>query len=209
MPRVTTDRGIDRLVNFTDAVVAVAVTLLILPIADLVQEGDTVADLFTTYSSQLISYVAVFLLMVWIWTGHHRFWELMDDYNYPLLWLNTIWLLLLSLFPVIAGFTFRGLEHGQGIAYLSLLALITLVKVFMTLYSRSRKSLISPSAEPGDFVVTMDLWRAACYAMVAGLIAIWPAEVDYLIWLVIPLITLTHVVESPRKRSPTDNPEGE
>ncbi len=46
-------------------------------------------------------------------------------------------------------------------------------------------------------------------AMVAGLIAIWPAEADYLIWLVIPLITLTHVVESPRKRSPTDNPEGE
>lgn len=34
-----TERGYDRLVNFSDAVVAIAITLLVLPLADLVQEA--------------------------------------------------------------------------------------------------------------------------------------------------------------------------
>ena len=59
MSRVTTERGLDRLVNFSDAVTAVAVTLLVLPLIDLVGEGQTVADLFNEYSAQLISFIGV------------------------------------------------------------------------------------------------------------------------------------------------------
>lgn len=35
MARFTTERGLDRLVNFSDATVAIAVTLLVLPLADI------------------------------------------------------------------------------------------------------------------------------------------------------------------------------
>ena len=39
-PGPTTERGLDRVVNFSDAVVAIAITLIILPLVDLAQEHD-------------------------------------------------------------------------------------------------------------------------------------------------------------------------
>ena len=153
MSRVTTERGLDRLVNFSDAVTAVAVTLLVLPLVDLVGEGQTVADLFSEYSAQFISFIAVFVLMISIWTGHHRFWEMIIDYDSVMLWLNALWLLFLSLVPVIAGFTFEsGLQHGQAFAYLVLLALLSLTLLLMKLYVRNGKgrALISDDVSDGD-----------------------------------------------------------
>ena len=118
----TTTRGLDRLVNFSDAVVAVAVTLLALPLIDLVEEGDTVSDLFRTRRVEFVTYVLVFLLMILFWIGHHRFWEKVSDYDVTLIWLNALWLLSMSLFPVFAGFDIeRGPEDGQAVAYTALL----------------------------------------------------------------------------------------
>ena len=73
MRQATTERGLDRLVNFSDAVAAVAVTLLVLPLVDLIEDGQTVDVLFNEYSEQLTSFVGVFLLMILIWVSHHKF----------------------------------------------------------------------------------------------------------------------------------------
>ncbi len=63
--------------------------------------------------------------MISIWASHHKFGELMVDYDSVLLWLNAARLFFLNLVPVIAGFTFEsGLEHGQALAYLALLTSI-------------------------------------------------------------------------------------
>jgi uncharacterized membrane protein len=155
--RVTTERGLDRLVNFSDAVAAVAMTLLVLPLVDLVNDGSTLYDLFTTHGQQLVAYLSVFLLMIYLWSLHHRLWELIVDYDYPLMWMNAVWLLLLSLFPVFAGFEFENGSGGQALGYIALFALLVLVRMLMTLHVRSRDFMVSSDAEPDDFSVRVNV----------------------------------------------------
>jgi uncharacterized membrane protein len=201
MSRVTTERGLDRLVNFSDAVTAVAVTLLVLPLIDLVGEGQTVADLFNEYSAQLISFIAVFFLMISIWTGHHRFWELIVDYDSVLLWLNAMWLLFLSLVPVIAGFTFEsGPQHGQAFAYLVLLALLSLTLSLMKLYVSKGKgrALLSDAASDGHLDMVGGLILVGGFAVTAGLILLWPDQVGWLINVAFLAIVARLVVQRRR-----------
>ena len=201
MSRVTTERGLDRLVNFSDAVTAVAVTLLVLPLVDLVGEGQTVADLFSEYSAQFISFIAVFVLMISIWTGHHRFWEMIIDYDSVMLWLNALWLLFLSLVPVIAGFTFEsGLQHGQAFAYLVLLALLSLTLLLMKLYVRNGKgrALISDDVSDGDLDLVGGLILVGGFAVTAGLILVWPDQAGWLINVAVLAIVARLVVQRRR-----------
>ena len=52
-------RSFDRLVNFTDAVVAIGITLQLLPIIDVAapMSGDSVWDVVTANSGQLVAFV--------------------------------------------------------------------------------------------------------------------------------------------------------
>lgn len=182
MTHVTTERGLDRLVNFSDAVAAVAMTLLVLPLVELVGEDVTVDDLFSTYGSQLVTYVAVFLIMVSLWSSHHRFWELVVDYDHALMSMNALWLLLLTLFPVIAGFTFEvGLQDGQAIAYIALFALLLLVRVLMIVHVRSRRFMVNSDADPDDFAVRVHIQQLGIFAAAVGLIALWPDKVGWVL----------------------------
>ena len=63
---------------FTDAVVAIALTLLILPLMESVSEapeqGDT-AVWFEHHSTQVLSFAMSFLLIAVFWLSHHRLFD--------------------------------------------------------------------------------------------------------------------------------------
>lgn len=101
--RVPLKKSTDRLVAFTDAVVAIAITLLVLPLVDLVAEGtrahltpqQVVGDNFW----QLFSFVLSFVVIARLWLGHHSLFEMIRSYNRPLVLLNLLWLLSIVLLP--------------------------------------------------------------------------------------------------------------
>jgi uncharacterized membrane protein len=99
---VASRQGIDRLVTFVDAVVAIAATLLVLPLADLAVNqgaGQSTADLLRHNSNPLLAFVVSFLVIVRFWFAHHRLYDRIADYNTALLWANMVWLLSIVFLP--------------------------------------------------------------------------------------------------------------
>ncbi len=96
-----TPHGFSRMVNFCDAVVAIAITLLILPLVDAASNIGTlsVGELFAQNAFRLFVFVLSFAVIGNFWLVHHRLYEQVIDYNLPLLWANLLWLLTIVFLP--------------------------------------------------------------------------------------------------------------
>lgn len=94
----------DRLKAFTDGVVAIAMTLLILPlmegVIDLGREGRTVLEYLREDQGELISFVMSFVLIASLWIGHHRLYDRVTRTSPGLLWLTVAWMFTIVWLPV-------------------------------------------------------------------------------------------------------------
>lgn len=98
-----TARGLDRLVNFSDATVAIAITILVLPLVELAPEigrdGGGVAEVVGEHLGSVLAFALSFTLIAVFWMPHHRVFELAGDYDAGLVWLDLLWLVAVAFFP--------------------------------------------------------------------------------------------------------------
>ncbi|MCH1403958.1 MAG: DUF1211 domain-containing protein, partial [Candidatus Nanopelagicales bacterium] len=135
-------RSFDRLVNFTDAVVAIGITLQLLPIIDVAgpKSGESVWDVVAANSGQLFAFVLSFVVVIFMWAAHNRVFNTMRCYDGTIFRLNVAWLLLIVFLPwptamygeaandAVAG---RG---GLGLLYWWTLAAISGLGVWMAIH---------------------------------------------------------------------------
>ncbi|GAA4138916.1 TMEM175 family protein [Leifsonia shinshuensis] len=97
-------RGFDRLVNFSDAVVAIAITLLILPLVDASSEvaKEGIAHYFQHNFWQLLAFAISFVVIARLWMVHHQVFGWIEGYTSGLLWLNMLWLACIVFMPFTA-----------------------------------------------------------------------------------------------------------
>jgi uncharacterized membrane protein len=99
---VRTERGLDRFVTFLDAVVAIAITLLVLPLAEVLQgvEPDqTLAGVLSGEAGQFFAFFLSFAVIARFWLVHHRIVEGVAAYDGAFLRLNLLWILTIVLLP--------------------------------------------------------------------------------------------------------------
>lgn len=100
---MSTTRDPDRLVLFTDAVVAIAITLLVLPLVDLVPEvraeGGDAVSVVTDHWQEIFTFLLSFVVIANFWLGHHRLFEHVRAYNTAMIRLNLLWLLTIVVLP--------------------------------------------------------------------------------------------------------------
>jgi uncharacterized membrane protein len=72
--RVARERDLDRFLTFVDAVVAIAITLLVLPLAEVATEvGDgSVGDLLRDKDDKLLAFFLSFLVIAQLWMSQHH-----------------------------------------------------------------------------------------------------------------------------------------
>ena len=101
-PPWRTDRGFERVVFFSDAVVAIAMTLLILPMVDTVTTDKAVGvgDLFRDHWGEMFAFALSFVVIAFYWTRHHRLFETIDRYTGTIVWLNMGWLASIVFLPL-------------------------------------------------------------------------------------------------------------
>lgn len=105
MAAIRTERGLDRLVNFSDATVAIAITILILPLVDLssgVNERVSFGQFFTVHYGAFLAFAITFLVIGDFWMIHHRVFEWVVDYSSSIVWLNLLWLASIVFLPFAA-----------------------------------------------------------------------------------------------------------
>jgi uncharacterized membrane protein len=99
---VRTDRGLDRLITFLDAVVAIAITLLVLPLIEVLadaRDDQPLGDVLTGQLGQFGAFVLSFLVIARLWLAHHRLTERVGSYDGGLLVVNFGWALTIVVLP--------------------------------------------------------------------------------------------------------------
>ncbi|OLV19172.1 TMEM175 family protein [Deinococcus marmoris] len=94
----------ERLKTFTDAVVAIALTLLILPlletVPDTIRANETAAQWVHASSNYLLSFLLSFVLITAFWHNHERIFEHVQRQTAPLRLVNSFWMLTIVFLPV-------------------------------------------------------------------------------------------------------------
>ena len=109
-----------RLETFSDGVFAIAITLLVLELGISAETEDLGAALLHIWPSYL-AYVTTFLTIGVIWVNHHDLFDLVERVDRPLLFLNTLLLMVVAFLPfptrLVAEFLTRGDEETAVLAY--------------------------------------------------------------------------------------------
>lgn len=96
---------------FIDAVVAIAMTLLILPlmesVGDIAASEGSAREWLTEHHWQLTSFLLSFVIIAMFWFGHQRMFSTVERVSPRLLWLTMPWLLSIVWLPVATALTGR------------------------------------------------------------------------------------------------------
>jgi TMEM175 potassium channel family protein len=98
-------RSVERLVLFTDAVVAIAITLLVLPLVDAVSEavaaGAPSTDVIVENWAQIFSFLLSFYVIAQLWSAHHGLLEGVTAARRGVFTLNMLWVLTIVVLPFV------------------------------------------------------------------------------------------------------------
>ncbi len=119
VPREQVGSGAERVTAFVDGVVAIALTLLILPLMESVGEvagaGDDALTWLGDHTGQLLSFVLSFVLIAMFWMIHHRLFADVERVSSSFMWLLAGWLLTIVWLPVATAIAGR-MDDDDGVA---------------------------------------------------------------------------------------------
>src|SRR5918995_5440232 len=130
-------RSLERVTAFTDAAVAIALTLLVLPLVDIATDaatGESVLSELSRHRGDLLGFAVSFLVIAQVWNGHRRLFETLDVYDERLLFINTLWLLFVVFlpYPTARLFVESEVRRDGAVLYLGTLLTISLLGLAMT-----------------------------------------------------------------------------
>jgi uncharacterized membrane protein len=150
---VRTERGLDRLVTFLDAVVAIAITLLVLPLIEVLGAGqhEDLGALLGDHLAQFGAFALSFAVIGRLWRAHHRLFERVGSYDEALVLVNLVWTLTIVLIPfstqVIAEYSTERLSVGL---YIGTIAVSSACGTALALLVHRRPALRRAGVAPGD-----------------------------------------------------------
>ncbi|MDO8307925.1 MAG: TMEM175 family protein [Actinomycetota bacterium] len=191
-----TGRSVDRLINFSDAVVAVAVTLLALPLVDIPgPTGDQTAwTVVSEHASEIWTFLFTFYVVAVMWLAHNRILNSIARYDVAIFWMNTTWLVAIVLLPwVSAMFGESESRSSVGVLYWGTMAAISLLGTGLGTHLRRHPELLSDEAV---VLSPEDQRRVALRGPVLGLYFLLTAAVsifapDVANWMPLGIIPLS------------------
>jgi uncharacterized membrane protein len=180
---------LERLILFSDAVFAIAITLLVIEIKIPEVEHPTDQALLNSLGQligKFVGYIVSFLLIGLYWTIHHRMFGFVTSYDRKLLVLNLVFLFFIALMPFSNGFyseysgqMFRNNLKIPLVVYALNFCGVGFTNYFMWRHiSNPKRKLSDPPIDP----LTLKLARLRS------------VSVPTLFLLMIPVAYLTHVM---------------
>ena len=129
-----TDRGFDRFITLLDAVVAIAITLLVLPLADILGGAHLPPDAaaaFVQNGSRFWVFLLSFAVIARLWMAHHRLVERVGAYDNAFILVNLGWALTIVFLPFATQLAAVYPAHDR-VAVGAYIGTITVSSVFLT-----------------------------------------------------------------------------
>jgi uncharacterized membrane protein len=136
-------RDLDRLLTFVDAVVAIAITLLVLPLAEAGGEVERVGgavQLLREHTDELLGFGLSFVVIARLWVGQHRIVSGLVNQSTALMWLLLAWAFTIVFLPFPTSLVATS-DHDAGakVLYIGTMAVSSLVlTVIAALIGRNR-----------------------------------------------------------------------
>lgn len=195
--------SVSRLLNFTDAIVAIAVTLLVLPLVDIEAPGpgETVWEVLGENRGQILAFFLSFTITMVFWRRHHRFLDGLRGIDGGLMLISLVWLALIVLFQVptkLLG-TDQNDNDGSATLYLAYLAVLGFATMAIPIYIRRRPALLDKAP---TWTSRNEMWGLITYTFVAlaALASIWLGQ--NALYLLIGLFILGRIESADSKRHP-------
>ena len=201
----TSERGLGRIVSFSDGVVAIAITLLVLPLTAISPEpygGDIVA-LLRANEAALVAFVISFAVVARYWLAHHRVFGRVARADRTLLTLNLLWLFAIVFLPFPTALVEGTSEAGAIVFYMVCLLVMSALTRVLAWYVDRTAGLTDVPPGPEDVagaisarVTIVVLVAAICVALVAPR---WGLSVLYALF-VVPLLVRAWLRRGERRR---------
>ena len=141
--------GLERMIFFSDAVVAIALTLLALELP--VPTGSTEAQVWHSFREKVPEYLMFllsFAVIATLWTSHHWLFRYVGGWSRRLLWLNFSWLLGVVLVPFATKLLIEVRGHQlSAVCYAAVVGGTSLTMLRIQRHARTA-GLLVPSATP-------------------------------------------------------------
>ena len=211
MPTYETGRAVDRVVFFSDAVFAIAMTLLAFGIRIPDVRDDRVGAAIRASAGEFAGFALTFTVIGLFWMAHHRMFNAIRRVDSCLITMNLVLLGLIAILPVPSDLIGRdGGSSAAVIFYAATVALAGLAMAAVWLYATAGHRLIDPSYDRQSII--RGALRSTSVAVVFGLsipIALISPSTAKLFWLtLIPIRVIGSRLVPPddpvvRPRPPT------
>jgi uncharacterized membrane protein len=202
-PASDDEAGLERIVFFSDAVIAIAITLLAL---DIRLPGEGAAGLsnqellraLAGIANQFLGYIISFLVIGMYWIGHHNNFHLINRYDRRLMVLNILFLLLIAFIPFPTRVMSENGNMVSTIFYAASLAAMGLLGLLLFSYAARNHYLLHPnvSEEVIRRQKIFTLLPSAVFLLSIGL-AFINTEIARLSWLLALLAALSRRSAGP------------
>jgi len=178
----------ERMLVFSDAVMAVAITLLVLNLK--LPEGVSDAELGTVLLGSLHAlgvYALSFVVIGLLWMGHHEQFSYIGRVDAAMLWLNLFFLMTIGLIPFVTSLLS---DHGNALAtslYAGVLVITSLLSAAMWWYASRDPQLMPrdvPRAVRREGLVS-PLLIGAVFALSILIALTWSATAAQWSWLLL------------------------
>ncbi|MGX7680084.1 TMEM175 family protein [Jatrophihabitans sp. DSM 45814] len=186
----------ERLIFFSDAVVAIAITLLALELP--IPTGATAHALWSSFrenDDEYLAFLLSFTVIAAAWSQHHHAFRYAERSDPRLRTLNMIWLLTIVLNPfamkLLTSESHDTLEaHALRYGFYSLLQVLASATFLLMVHHMISKHLQSADAPPS--LITNANWHAFSLILGFGLSipVFFVTTHGWLLWIVIPLLTV-------------------
>jgi len=173
----------ERLKAFVDAVVAIAMTLLILPlmenVIELGRQEKGVAEYLSEDGMQLFSFALSFLLIASFWITHHRIFDKVERTSSALVWIQVAWMFTIVWLPVPTAML-GAMETStvQKLLYIGSLLVTSLLLLVTRLHLRAHPQLHAIPASALRRGIAVEIVLCGLYA-VALLVAVLVPAIGY------------------------------
>jgi uncharacterized membrane protein len=198
-----------RVEAFSDGVLAIAITLLVLDLHASEQRGDFLRGLLEQ-APVYVAYLASFAYIGVIWVNHHQLFTRVDAVDSGLLWRNLVLLLTTSVLPFPTSVLGNAFQHGDrhdqqvGLVFYALVASSMCLSWLAVYRHLSAHERLLAEGTPASFFVRerRRSWVGLAANLVSALVALWQPVAGLFVAALLPVfygLTNAGLGASPRR----------